>query len=91
MQKANLLRVIAPQQFAIRLHDTGSILCVEWKCDNKATLAALSKVSAMSPLEVEVTLGEYFPSKAYFAGDIRVDASAVKFPEMVTRYKRVKI
>jgi hypothetical protein len=45
----------------------------------------------MSPLEVEVALGEYFTSQAYFAGDMKVDVSAMKFPEMVTRYKRVRI
>lgn len=91
MQKASLLRVTAPQRFAVRLHDTGSILCVEWSCDDKATLAALSKVSAMSPLDVEVTLDKYFPNKAYFSGDVKVDLSAIKFPEGVTRYKRVKV
>ena len=91
MQKASLLRVVSPKRFAIRLHDTGSVLCVEWSCEDKLTLAALSKVSAMSPLEVEVALGEYFTSQAYFAGDMKVDVSAMKFPEMVTRYKRVKI
>lgn len=87
--RGKLLRSMGGSKFSVMLCDTRAIVNVECRIDNHGVLLQMSKASAMKPLDVEVSLGDYDVDKALFGDSAITLCVAPTAKTLTTQYKRV--